>query len=69
VNKEQVLFYLKRMLKDYEPDAIDHEEMAKQGLSYEERQRRIKIHEKENPEAAALHAAIEVVDKFYHVKF
>lgn len=66
MTKDQVLFHLKRMLKDYEPSAPDHEQMAKEGLSYVERQRRLAAHEKDYPEAEALRTAIEVVDKFYH---
>jgi hypothetical protein len=69
VTKEQVLFYLKRILVDYEPAPIDHEQLATKGISYEERQRIVAKFEKENPEALALHAAIETVEKFYHIKY
>jgi len=64
MNKEQVLQQLQLILKDYEPAPIDLN-----GLSYEERQRRVKAFEKDNPEAVALHVAIDLVDKFYHVKY
>lgn len=64
MNKEQVLLYLKRVLKDYEPMPVDHE-----SITYEERQRRIKAFEKDNPEAVAIHIALDLVDKFYHVKY
>ena len=40
--QEKALFYLRRYRKDLESKAVfDHEQAAKQGMSYSERQKRV----------------------------
>lgn len=62
MNKEQVVFYLNRVLKNAESRAtVDHESAARAGISYEQRAIRQRQADASKQEADALRKAMEVV--------
>lgn len=68
VTKEQTLFWLGRRLRDLEGEKPDMEEMARKGLSYEQRLEKIQQWEKSNidqqQQIEAFKKAIELVERY-----
>ena len=62
MTKEQAIFYLKRIQKDYLTE-LDHVALAKQGVSYEARQSLQKHVDKDKVLSEAIDMAIEALEK------
>lgn len=65
MNKKTILFHLRRLLRDYEPVAVDHVAVAQRGASYVERQvaedRAAVLNAERQGAYEALNAAIDLV--------
>ena len=67
LTKDQVTLQLNRMLKEAEPQSIDHERLAQQGLPYEERRKLVELSGGNPDQAEAIRTCLELVEKYYHI--